>query len=414
MSFTKVACTSTETKKDRKMKQLTPLAISNFLTVASMMAFTVIVGPLIRQLELEEWHGGLMVAVAGISWLFLARPWGHASDLKGRKPVLLLAIGGFAIMYLCLAVILELSEQALFSAWMLVLLLTLIRSLIGSFYAGIPVIINAFIADNFGSDKRTSAMALIGFSNALGMIFGPFMAGLLVVYSLTTPIYLATILPLLALLVVWWKLTNEKVENDASLPKPKWHDQRLRLPMASGFVAMSSVIAAQTLVGFFAIDRLQLGLNEAAQVAGYALTAVGITLVLVQGFIIKKSTMQPIQMVIVGAFISAIGFFCLVWVSQIWQLIAGFSVIAIGLGLLFPGKQAMTANAVEAHEQGAASGTVSATYGLAMIVAPIMATLLYQLSSDFAFSVFAVMLLALSAMAIRKYKHQQIEFEGAL
>ncbi|WP_165395110.1 MFS transporter [Thiomicrorhabdus indica] len=396
------------------MKQLTPLAISNFLTVASMMAFTVIVGPLIRQLELEEWHGGLMVAVAGISWLFLARPWGHASDLKGRKPVLLLAIGGFAIMYLCLAVILELSEQALFSAWMLVLLLTLIRSLIGSFYAGIPVIINAFIADNFGSDKRTSAMALIGFSNALGMIFGPFMAGLLVVYSLTTPIYLATILPLLALLVVWWKLPNEKVENDASLPKPKWHDQRLRLPMASGFVAMSSVIAAQTLVGFFAIDRLQLDLNEAAQVAGYALTAVGITLVLVQGFIIKKSTMQPIQMVIVGAFISAIGFFCLVWVSQIWQLIAGFSVIAIGLGLLFPGKQAMTANAVEAYEQGAASGTVSATYGLAMIVAPIMATLLYQLSSDFAFSVFAVMLLALSAMAIRKYKHQQIEFEGAL
>ncbi|CAN8139821.1 Major facilitator superfamily MFS_1 [uncultured Thiomicrorhabdus sp.] len=396
------------------MKQLTPLAISNFLTVASMMAFTVIVGPLIRQLELEEWHGGLMVAVAGISWLFLARPWGHASDLKGRKPVLLLAIGGFAIMYLCLAVILELSEQALFSAWMLILLLTLIRGLIGSFYAGIPVVINAFIADNFSSDKRTSAMALIGFANALGMIFGPFMAGLLVAYSLTTPIYLAAILPLLALLVVWRKLPNEKVKNDVSLPKPKWHDQRLRLPMACGFVAMSSVIAAQTLVGFFAIDRLQLGLNEAAQVAGYALTAVGITLVLVQGFIIKKSTMQPTQMVIVGAFISAIGFFGLIWVSQVWQLIAGFSVIAIGLGLLFPGKQAMTANAVKAHEQGAASGTVSATYGLAMIVAPIMATLLYQLSSDFAFGVFAVMLLALSVMAIRQSEHQQIKFEEPL
>lgn len=383
------------------MSKLVPLALANFLSVASMMAFVMIVGPLIRQLNLEEWHGGLMVAVAGVSWMLLSRPWGHLSDHKGRKKVLLWALAGFALAYLGLAISLELVTRVSMPALVIVVVLTVVRSGIGVFYAGIPVVVQAYIADTFDANKRTSAMATIGFANALGMIFGPLMASLLVVVSLTLPIYFAVLLPVLAWVIIGRKLPNIETEQDMSLPKPKWHDPRLRLPMISGFVAMSSVIAAQTLVGFLAIDALALSLQQAAQVSGYALTAVGLTLVVVQGGIMKSSSLSPIWMLIVGAMIAAAGFLNLIWIETIWQLIGGYAVIAAGLGFVFPSMQALTANSVAAHEQGIASGTVSATYGLAMIIAPIIATVSYQLSGQYAFLCFAVLLAILIFMAVR-------------
>jgi MFS family permease len=50
------------------------------------------------------------------------------------------------------------------------------------------------------------------------------------------------------------------------------------------------------------------------------------------------------------------------------------------MGLIFPNFQAMAANAVQPHEQGAAAGTLSAAQGLGMVLGPIAGTLLYRVS----------------------------------
>ena len=386
------------------MRSLYPLFLAVFLSMAAMMAFLVIVGPVIRLLNLEEWHGGAMVAVAGLTWMLLSRPWGHASDKHGRKPILLIAVAGFAVSYLILALFLEYALSTSLSVVVIVAALTLIRGSIGAFYAAIPLSGNALIADTLDNDKRTSAMAMLGASNALGMIIGPLIAGLLVVYGLVTPVYFATILPLIALLILWIKLPKIKVEHDAEQPKLKLSDSRLRLPMWASFVAINSVIAAQILVGFFAIDRLQLDLTAAAQVAGYAMTAVGITLVLVQGTIMKKSHWKPETLLIVGALIGALGFAMVSFSYSSFMLIASYSVAAAGLGMVFPGMQAITANSVEAHEQGAAAGTVSAVQGFAMIISPLLATLLYKIEPTLPYLTSALILFLLSLFASRHIK----------
>lgn len=389
------------------MKNLYPLFAANFLSIAAMMAFLVVVGPIIRILNLEEWHGGIMVAVAGVSWMLLSRPWGHASDRKGRKPILLLALGGFAVSYLILALFLEYAINTTVSVLVAVLALTLIRGSIGAFYAAIPVTGNALIADNMPKEKRTSAMAMMGASSALGMIIGPLIAGLLVIYGIVTPVYFATILPVIALLVIWFKLPKTNIEHDADAPKLKLSDSRIRLPMWASFVAMSSVITAQILVGFFAIDRLQLDLTAAAQVSGYAMTAVGVTLVVVQGTIMKKAHWTPEFLLSFGSVISAIGFSMVSISESSTLLIISYSVVAIGLGMVFPSFQAMTANAVEANEQGAAAGSVSAFQGFAMIVSPLIATLLYKLDPSVPFLFTAGILLILSFFTF-KYKKDSI------
>lgn len=55
-------------------------------------------GPLVRELRLAEWHGGLIITLAGVCWMLFSRAWGRASDAHGR----LTGIGGFAIAYLLL------------------------------------------------------------------------------------------------------------------------------------------------------------------------------------------------------------------------------------------------------------------------------------------------------------------------
>ena len=387
------------------MRKLYPLVWSNLLCIAALMAFLVIVGPLIRLLGLEEWHGGLMVAVAGLSWMLLARSWGHASDRHGRKPVLLIALGGFALSYLALALFLEYAIGASLSVLAIVIALTLLRASIGAFYAAVPVSGNAFIADTLESDKRTSAMAMLGASNAVGMIIGPLLAGLLVTYGLIAPVYFATVLPVVALIILWVKLPRIPVDHDADLPKLKLSDTRIRLPVWSALLAMNSVIAAQILVGFFAIDRLQLDLTMAAQVSGYAMTAVGVTLVLVQGTIMKKSHLKPDILLRLGAIVAAAGFVLVSFSFNSTMLIAGYSLAAAGLGMVFPSLQAMTANAVEPHEQGAAAGSVSAAQGLAMVISPVLATLLYKADPSLPYWFVSAALLVLSLYAHRHIKN---------
>jgi len=153
---------------------------------------------------------------------------------------------------------------------------------------------------------------------------------------------------------------------------------------------------------------LQLELAAAAQISGYAMTAVGVTLVLVQGTIMKKSHLQPVVLLRLGALVATAGFGLVSLSVSSAMLIGGYALAAAGLGMVFPGFQAMTANAVESHEQGAAAGTVSAAQGLAMVIAPLIATLLYKIDPSIPFWFVALALIVLSIFA-----HQQLQNTSA-
>ena len=141
-------------------------------------------------------------------------------------------------------------------------------------------------------------------------------------------------------------------------------DPRLRLPQLAAFIAMVSVTIAQVTVGFFAIDRLGLDAAAGARMAGIALTAVGVGLILAQALVMKLEV-HPRRWIVLGALISGIGFASVAGVQQGWQLPAAYALAAFGMGFVFPSFQALAADAVESHEQGAAAGTVAAAQGWA-------------------------------------------------
>lgn len=360
------------------MKQINILIIINILCVAAMMAFLAVVGPIIRELGLEEWHAGLTVAIAGVLWVFLARYWGRKSDVVGRKPILVIGVGGVAIAYLGLAVFVDnalLSPPAVIIS---LLLLILTRGLIGAFYAAITPVSNALIADHVEKEKRTSYIAKLAAGNGIGMVIGPPIGGYLATFGLSTPLYVFAILPLIATIVLYYVLPYEKPATNEETPVLKVFDERLRLPMFAAFITMFAVVTSQVCLGFYVIDKFGLDSIDAASTTGYVLACIGFVFILSQ-VIVSKSSFETTTLLKYGSFIAAIGFVIVFNMNSQLVLTIGFCIGTFGMGMLFPAFQTLAVNLVTKEEQGAAAGTVSAAQGFGIIVGPLVSTIVYKI-----------------------------------
>ncbi|WP_312320667.1 MFS transporter [Stenotrophomonas sp.] len=365
----------------------------------AMMSFVAVVGPVVRLLGLSEWHAGLSVTAAGVLWMLSARPWGGLSDRIGRKRVLVIALLAYALIYIVMAVFVDTALRSPPAVWLSVLALVGTRSLVGLFYAAVPPTAAALVADAAPPGERAGVMAKLGSANALGMVVGPAAAGWVAYQNLSLTLYLAALLPLLSLGAIAWGLpsaTPPAATADRPRSRLAWHDARLRLPVLAVFLAMISVTIAQVTVGFFAIDRLRLSPADGARMAGLALTAVGVGLILAQIGVMKLKGVPPRRWIAIGALISGVGFASVALVQAPWQLLATYALAAFGMGFVFPSFQALAADSVDAHEQGAAAGAVASVQGLGMVIGPMVGTLLYRVAPPLPYLLVGVLLLALS------------------
>lgn len=382
---------------------LPALVFTALVGTMAMMSFVAVVGPVVRLLGLAEWHAGLSVTAAGVLWMLSARRWGRLSDRIGRRRVMLTGLAGYAVVYIAMAVFVDSALRAPPAVLLSVAMLVGTRALIGLFYAAIPPTAAALVADEVAPGQRGSAMAKLGTANALGMVLGPAAAGWIAFHGIALALYIAAALPLLALAVLWWRLPDSPAP-DTLHQKPKTAmaltDPRLRLPVFTVFAAMVSVTIAQVVVGFFAIDRLQLSPADGARVAGLALTAVGIGLILAQSLVMRLRSVPPARWIAFGALVSGIGFASSALVAVQWQLLLAYGVAAFGMGFVFPSFQALAADSVGSHEQGAAAGTVAAVQGMGMVAGPLLGTLLYRWSPAAPYLFVGVVLAVLSLVAM--------------
>lgn len=389
------------------MKEFKFLIIVNILCVSAMMAFLSVVGPIIRALNMQEWHAGIMVATAGVFWVFLSRFWGKKSDKIGRKPILFIGVLGVAIGYLLLAIFVDnaiISPPSIIISFS-VLLLT--RGIIGAFYSGITPVSNALVADEIDEKHRTSYIAKLGASNGLGMVLGPAAGGFLAIYGLSTPLYTFAVLPLIAASLIFFFIPTVKIHRTKEPPIPKIFDKRLRVPMLAAFLTMFVVITSQVCLGFFVIDRLNMQLIQSAKVTGYALSSMGITFILAQIFVSKYKETTPVHWLQYGSIVATIGYLIVSFSTSQLVLIIGFCIATFGMGLIFPAFQTLAVNLVSKEEKGAASGTVSAAQGIGMITGPLISTILYEISPIFPFFVSALafaMLFLISFKELKKVK----------
>lgn len=372
---------------------LKPLMFTAFAGSMAMMAFVVVIGPMARLLSLEAWHVGLAVTSAGVAWMAMAPFWGARSDRVGRRRVLLTALAGFAVSYAALSLFMGAVLHWVPAALVSFVGLALGRTVAGAFYAAVPPVCAAIVADHAPPAQRTRAMGAIGAANAMGMVIGPGAAGLLAAWSLSASLYVIALLPVLALVVVWRLLPRD---SDHAARKPsalKLADPRIRRAVVTAFAAMFGVVIAQVVVGFYALDRLGLGPAEAARASGVALALVGGALFVSQ-MILRRLDWPPLRFIRIGGTVGALGFAAVALADSAPALWLSYVVAACGMGWVYPSLSALAANSVEAHEQGAAAGAVGAAQGLGSVLGPVVGTVIYKVSLGGPYLLAAVLILA--------------------
>jgi MFS transporter, DHA1 family, tetracycline resistance protein len=113
--------------------------------------------------------GLLMSSFSGMQFIF-APLWGRLSDRIGRRPILLLGLGGSVMFYALFGVASELGQ----AGWLKLGLALLFLARLGAGVAGATIsTAQAVIADLTTAEGRSRGMALIGAAFGIGFTFGP-------------------------------------------------------------------------------------------------------------------------------------------------------------------------------------------------------------------------------------------------
>ena len=122
----------------------------------------VIFAPLARQLGIEEWQLGFIIAASNVMLAFSAPRWGTASQSLGRRRVYLIGLGGYTLGYAALALGVQAGLWGWISAGPLFVLLLVLRMAYGIVVGGVSPAATAYIADTTDESSRAQGMALVG------------------------------------------------------------------------------------------------------------------------------------------------------------------------------------------------------------------------------------------------------------
>jgi MFS family permease len=340
--------------------------------------------------------GLLMASFSAMQFLF-APIWGRISDRVGRRPILLVGLGGSVVFY---ALFGYASDLPLASAALALTLLFIAR--LGQGMSGATIsTAQAVIADCTPPEKRKHGMALIGAAFGIGFTFGPIIGATSLSLFPEYPGaigYVAATLSFTALLLGIVLLPETRRPGSAPVDRKwlNWHGIHLALTtpaiapvVLTFFLATLGFASFEVTLSLLNKDALGLPDNRNFLIFAY----VGFVLMLTQGFLYRrlaKRVSEPTFMAM-GMALMALGVACLGGVS--WMASANvadygimlactlvsLTVAVIGFAFLTPSAQALISRRTDPGRQGEILGVNQSAAALARILGPIFGLTLYQL-----------------------------------
>jgi DHA1 family tetracycline resistance protein-like MFS transporter len=311
--------------------------------------------------------GWLAFAYAAMQFVF-GPVIGNLSDRFGRRPVLLGALGGYAIAYMLMGF--SSSILWLFAA-------RIIAGVMGASFSTAY----AYIADISPPEKRAQNFGLIGAAFGLGFIIGPAVGGILGEYGTRLPFFAAAALAALNLAFGFFMLKEshppEKrrpfdiARANAVVALRGLHGQnKIVFWYATALtVWMTAHVVYPIIFAFYAMEAF--GWSE--WTVGMALACVGIGAAIVQGLLIRVliPRIGERNAVIIAALSMAISsvFYVVAGPDQGWLI---FLAIPVGSlqGLFQPSINGLMSNAVSDETQGELQGAVASLQSMASVIGP--------------------------------------------
>ena len=300
---------------------------------------------------------------------------GALSDAYGRRPVLLVCLLGTACAYLLLG--LANSLTVIFVAVM-----------VDGITGGSLTTAQAYIADVTAPEERARGLGLVGAAFGLGLMTGPALGGLLSLYGLWAPAFVACAIALSNVLFGLFVL-SESLPPERRTAAPTWP----RLNSVAQLIGLFRLAPIRVLmVTLFTLNLAFAGLQTNFPLYSHArfgwdavrngifFAYVGVCAVLIQGVLLGR--LQPrfgeARLVVSGLALMAIGLAGLAVAPWDWTLYPIVGLVALGTGLSIPSLTSLISRRVAASEQGRVMGGTQALLSLTMILGPTMAGLSFE------------------------------------
>ena len=357
-----------------------------------------------RELGLSELQGGLILSGSAVMWVIFSPWWGRRSDERGRKPILMLGMTGYALGAGVFAFVMQAGLDGVYaSATLTWLLLVGARLIVGALFSATGPASQAYIADVSSGQQRTSAMGILMSAIGLGNILGPALGAVVVGLGLVAPIFFSSLTPLIGLLLIWRLLpaVRPALERGERAPTLSVLDARLLPFLLIGFCALLVLSVVQFTLGYLVQDRFGLDAVETTRQTGLAVMVSGAALFLVQMVLIQVLRMAPLRLLRLGMPLVLVSLLLLAFTASQVHLMLAMVLLGLGIGMVQPGFRSAVTFAVEPHEQGAAAGLANAIPGYGYIFGPALGTALYGLN-PFSPYIFAalVMLAGLAVLVL--------------
>jgi MFS family permease len=361
------------------------LAKRTLLLAAGAMGFAqtvlfAILAPLGREVGLIEVQIGAIISASSLT-LFLVSPlWGRASDVWGRRKILLIGLFGYSVGTIMFASVFQAALLGYLIPVTALVLLIVTRVANATVMAAVSPSANAYMADITTVEDRIKGMGAIGAAGNIGSILGPAIGGLLASISLLTPLYFSVFLTLAAAVLTLYALPElPKTTVIKKQPRLKYTDPRIfPLVVAGVFLFMGFAIVQQT-IAFRFQDELGLSGIDTAKVVGISLMFSAAAALLVQLLLIPRLSVRPFVLLRISMPMMMIAFAMMALGHTQNMYILSMCVLGLGMGLAGPGFMAGASIAVSSDEQGAVAGVAGSCPPLGFTVGPLLGTYLYSI-----------------------------------
>jgi MFS family permease len=328
-------------------------------------------------------HVGAIISGFAVMQLVATPLLGRLADRFGRRPVILVSLGGNAVSMALTALAIEVR---------LLPLLIGARLLAGATAGNISAC-QAVAADVTTEDERAPAMGRIGAAIGLGLVLGPVLGSLASTAAAVVPVLVAAILVAadFAAALFWMPETRfhrtplpgaspyraPGVESPLGALRRSMGHHALGPVLAIIFLVFLVLSCVQVCMPLLAYERF--GWSGSMVSALFAL--IGLIGLVVQGGLIGPLSRrwQPRSLVIAGAVILACAMVLLSQAREPWGLIAGVALFSAGFGVANPLLSALASQYADPERRGTVLGVAQSAGGLARVFGPVASGLLFAL-----------------------------------